>query len=177
VHLALAKASAADPDMLCSAARSWNGGVRARRGALYALIHAAILEQAPGRADIWRRCGGGHDTTSVEADLQVVVGELRDWPLDWLDWPARNCHREDVNLRHLIDGKAPSREAGRNQTTRILPINERTFFDWSNDPFACGAQGDGPLFDGVGSAERYPGVWLLPFWMARYHNFIAAPEE
>jgi hypothetical protein len=52
---------------------------------------------------------------SVEADQEVILSELRDWPLDWLDWPTRNCHRDDVNLRHKINGKAPSREATRNQ--------------------------------------------------------------
>ena len=178
VHLVLANASAADPDMLCSAARAWNGGVRERRGAFYAAIHAAIYAKTSDRSE-WARCGGGEN--SREADLEVVVKELREWPLEWLDWPTRNSHRDDIELRHLINGHAPSREAGRQQTSaRILPANERTFFDLSNDPFAVDGQEvkrPSPLFNGVGSAERYPGAWLLSYWMARHEGIIAAPGE
>jgi hypothetical protein len=57
---------------------------------------------------------------------------------------------------------------------RVLPTNERTFFDWSHDPFDCDGQ-EG--HDGDGSNERYPGVWLLAFWMARHHGFVEPPPH
>ena len=53
----LANATEEDPEMLCSAARSWNNGVRERRGALYAIIHALIYERTSERSE-WKRCGG-----------------------------------------------------------------------------------------------------------------------
>jgi hypothetical protein len=56
----------------------------------------------------------------------------------------------------------------------------KTFFDLSNDPFAVDGQelkGPYPLFNGVGSAEWYPGAWLLSYWMARHEGIIAAPGE
>jgi hypothetical protein len=175
VHLVLANASELDPEMLCSAVRSWNGGVRTRRGGFYALIHAAIYNQTSYRSE-WKRCGSGQNADhSVASDVEVILAQLREWPIEWLDFKTRNSHRDDVQLRHLIYGLQPSREPGRKQSTVVLPTNERTFYDLSNDPFALDGQGSGPLGDGDGSAERYPGAWLLQYWMARHAGLLAPP--
>ena len=56
----------------------------------------------------------------------------------------------------------------------LRPANERTFWDWSNDPFACDNHYGGNL---TGTTERYPGAWLLAFWMARHHGLIQPLAE
>ena len=117
VHLVLADAAETDPEMLCSLARSWDSGVRGRRGALYALIHAAVRERTANRSE-WESCGGVGDN-SVDQDQQDVLEELRSWPLDWIEWPTQNSHRDDVELRRWIQGKPPSRSK-QPQSLRIL---------------------------------------------------------
>ena len=82
----LANATEEDPEMLCSAARSWNNGVRERRGALYAIIHALIYERTSERSE-WKRCGGADNALfegfyakndhSTKTGLGQTQGKLR----------------------------------------------------------------------------------------------------
>ena len=166
VHLVLANASAVDPEVLCSMARAWSNGIRERRSAFYALIHAVVLARTADRPE-WSQCGdGAGGGTARDDDREVVATSLRSWPLDWLNWEVHNSHREDLRLtRH------PGR-LGIPMSTTVVPTNEIEFADWSCNPYALDGDGyQGPPYHG--NKERYPGSWLLAFWMARHHGIIA----
>jgi hypothetical protein len=51
------------------------------------------------------------------------------------------------------------------KTRPPLPANERRQFRWNRSPFEVADGGDGVT-------EYDPGAWLLPYWIARFHNLI-----
>ncbi len=48
----------------------------------------------------------------------------------------------------------------------VVPANERTQLRWNANPY--------DLVGGTGYNEFDPGAWLLPYWIARYHNLIVS---
>ena len=50
-----------------------------------------------------------------------------------------------------------------------LPANERRQYRWNSDPYNVADGGDG-------MSEADPGAWLLPYWMARYHELLSADD-
>jgi hypothetical protein len=52
------------------------------------------------------------------------------------------------------------------QSVDVLPANERSTMRWNSNGFMLdGGNGGLSVFD--------PGAFLLPYWMARYHGFLA----
>ena len=100
--------------------------------------------------------------TGKAADVEASVTTLRDWPWELVEWEARGRHRHDVTvLNRNGEGRA------RQQLSRVLPASERRVMKWNGNPYQC----DGGTPDG--RTEEDGGAWLLPYWMGRYHKFIA----
>lgn len=120
--------------------------------------------------------GQAHETPFIEFPLDPWPGWLEDsmqtlvdFPLDRSNWSHRNSHRLDIvplprpshgqpgerhrpGRGHLVDGK-------------VLPVENRHFNHWNTDPWRLDYDGDGrQLASGT--------VFLLPYYMGRYHGFI-----
>jgi hypothetical protein len=100
--------------------------------------------------------------TGRRCDVEQSVATLQDWPWELVEWQMRGRQRHDVTM--LIrngEGRAQT------QSTRVLPASERRLMRWNGNPYEC----DGGSPDG--RTEEDGSAWLLPYWMGRYHRFIA----
>ncbi len=96
-------------------------------------------------------------------DADACAFYLRDVPLDLVAWTIDQSQREDIQ-----PVKRP--QAERWQTDRLLPPSERGVIHWDGNPFAMREGEDG-------RAEKSASFWLLPYWMARHHGLITAPQK
>ncbi|HPO13566.1 MAG TPA: two-component regulator propeller domain-containing protein [Candidatus Hydrogenedentes bacterium] len=94
------------------------------------------------------------------ADIEGAVENLRQILTDRRQWGMMNSHRADV----VFSGN-PNR-FGVHLLTRVLPVDERKFAKWNADPYVPDDQGQ-PRVEDDGAA------YLLPYWMGRFHSFIA----
>jgi len=103
--------------------------------------------------------------------LQDSVTALRGFPLDRIDWPHANSHRIDlVRLPPQNSnggmGLDHSGERGYRVDGKVLPVEERFFAHYNTDPWHLDSRGSGhELASGT--------VFLLPYYMGRYHGFLA----
>ncbi len=113
--------------------------------------------ERPERNPLWNFIYTAHtgDTTG----LDPAVRSLRELPTDTVNWPVRNTHRADVALDPWPD------RHGRAQLTRVLPYDELPVTRWNGNPY----QADGGNARVEGDGVHY----LLPYWMGRYHGWIA----
>jgi hypothetical protein len=94
------------------------------------------------------------------ADIPGAIENLRQIPTDRRLWRQENSARADVKF-------APrANRFGRRVLLQTVPVDEYCFAKWNADPFVPDAGGDGRVEDD-GAA------YLLPYWMGRYHRFIA----
>jgi hypothetical protein len=115
---------------------------------------------AKERSSLWTAiylyATGSHDVVNV----QRMVQNLRNWPLELIQWQVENSHRLDVTFN-----REPDRNGNyQTQSDKVLPANERCQYRWNSNPYQ--------LDDGGSSTEIDPGAWLLPYWMARWHGDI-----
>lgn len=101
--------------------------------------------------------------------LEDSLGTLKGFPLDRLNWPQQNSHRLDlVALPRVRGGRAQTSqkvERGYCVDGKVLPIENRHFNHWNSDAWRINYAGDGrELASGT--------VFLLPYYMGRYHGFI-----
>lgn len=90
--------------------------------------------------------------------LESSLFFLRDAPWDLRRWRIDNKGRADVAACYFP-------EMEQVQLKRLLPISERSFFRWDDNPWY-------PV-DGDDGATESDGVfWLLPYWMGRYYGFL-----
>ena len=97
-----------------------------------------------------------------DVNVEACAAFLRDAPLDLIHWTVDNRDREDVSLVRYP-------ELYGWQVDRLLPASERYTMRWDKNPYDAVGGDDG-------SRESTGVYWLLPYWMARYHGFIGAPE-
>ena len=99
-----------------------------------------------------------------------TIDTLRRFPVDLVDHGQTNSHRLDVVPLepHVRDGA--SKTAGLlRRDGKVLPVDERTVMHWNVDPYALDYAGEGKrLADGTS--------FLLPYYMALYHQVIGAPR-
>lgn len=99
--------------------------------------------------------------TGNEFNEERAVKHLREYPLDLINWPFRNAHRDDLHV--LPDGM-------KNYVTDYKPLGprEQGIRRWDRDPMDLDAGGTG---------ERIldPSSYLDCYWMGRYFGFIQAP--
>jgi hypothetical protein len=117
---------------------------------LHALYASSIkrswdLERGEGNP-LWNFIYGA--SVSGPCDVEAAVTTLREIPLDFIQWKTRNSHRADIDPAHR----------------RILPWPERLIRHWDHNPY----EPDG----GSDMSEADQTVWLLPYWMGRYHRLI-----
>jgi len=94
------------------------------------------------------------------ADIDGAIRNLIEIPEDRRSWLMDNSHRADVTF-------APhNNRFDRPVLVECLPADERHFEKWNGDPFLPAGGNEKGLSEDDGAA------WLLPYWMARYHNFI-----
>lgn len=97
--------------------------------------------------------------TDGDFDLAESVAWLRNFPLDLIEWDVDNRGRRDLEVR------AYKSRFDRLQSKEALPPSERALMRWNGNPYRLrGGRGGNREDDGT--------VWLLPYWMGRYHGFI-----
>ena len=93
-------------------------------------------------------------------DIESAVTNLKRIPTDRRQWRMTNSHRADVVFDPRID------RFGQSQLIRVLPVDERNFGLWNANVYL-------PDAGSSGSHEDDGAAYLLPYWMGRYHGFIA----
>ncbi|MCA9171614.1 MAG: hypothetical protein KDB23_28295, partial [Planctomycetales bacterium] len=110
-----------------------------------------------------------HDLSPWEGWLDDSVATLIDFPLDRLNWAHQNSHRLDLVWLPRQHGSG-SLELNRDKRGyrvdgKVLPVSERHFNHWNTDPWQLDYHGNGNV---LASGT----VFLLPYYMGRYHGFI-----
>jgi hypothetical protein len=95
-----------------------------------------------------------------QSDILGAIDNLRQIPTDRRVWTQANSQRADVEFSDLLN------RSGKRVLTRVLPADERAFEKWNADPYVPDDGYNGRLEDD-GAA------YLLPYWMGRFHGFIA----
>jgi len=112
---------------------------------------------------------GTHDVSIWPGWLDDSVETLLDFPLDRVGWGHRNSHRIDLLLLPPQQASEPYDERRYNRGYRnngkTLPVSERFFHHWNTDPWTLDYGGGGHT---LGSGT----VFLLPYYMGLYHEFI-----
>jgi len=102
-------------------------------------------------------------TGANDFKLEDAIWTLQTWPISQVNWPTKNSERFDISLDPDM-----TRNNGGQQMKQLLPYDERDLFVWNSNPYTPD--------DGNGFTEYDPTGFLLPFWMARYYNFITVIE-
>ena len=106
---------------------------------------------------VYNRYSGSH------SPLDAAVENLREWPLDLIEWTVDNSQREDVQR-----DTTPGLDEG--SLTRLLPRSEIAICCWDQEPYRASMGSDG-------KREEKGTDWLIAYWMGRYYGFISAPER
>jgi hypothetical protein len=96
--------------------------------------------------------------TGEPCDVEAAVNSLQEIPLDLIEWRIKNSHRADIRYREAADRK------GVRQPLTPLNFIERPMDKWDHNPYV--------LDDGAGLGETDQTMWLLPYWLGRYHRLI-----
>ena len=96
-------------------------------------------------------------------NLEDAVTNLKRIPTDRRQWRMLNSHRADVVFNPRVD------RFGKNQLIEVLPVDERGFDRWNQNVYLADSRG-------TGRNEDDGAAYLLPYWMGRYHGFIAEAE-
>jgi hypothetical protein len=94
------------------------------------------------------------------ADIEGAIENLRQIPTDRRNWAMKNSHRADVMF------SPHANRFGQRVLYQVLPADERNFNKWNGDPYEPDEGGDG-------RHEDDGAAYLLPYWMGRYHGFVA----
>jgi len=93
-------------------------------------------------------------------DLPAAIENLKEIPEDRRNWQMDNSQRDDLMFDPRVD------RFGERQLMTVPPADERDFDKWNSNPYLPDEGGDGRVEDD-GAA------YLLPYWMGRFHGFIA----
>jgi hypothetical protein len=92
--------------------------------------------------------------------LRRALRTLYRTPMDTIHWTVKNSHRQDLIWEAEIE------RHGRRQVKNLLPPDERPVMKWNANPFVVDANSGG-------MGEDDGAAFLLPYWMGRYHRFLA----
>jgi hypothetical protein len=93
-------------------------------------------------------------------DLESAARNLQGIPTDRRLWRQRNSHRADLTFDPRAD------RFRKKQLLTVLPGDERCFERWNGNPYL-------PDDGSSGAVEDAGADYLLPYWMGRFHGFIA----
>lgn len=94
-----------------------------------------------------------------DCDLDVALKELREYPLDLVDWTMENSHRWDVTVDPLVD------RSGRKQAITPISTPEASVSRWNTNPKR--------LDSGRGGMTEESGTYFLfAYWMGRYYGLF-----
>jgi len=113
----------------------------------------------------WWNIVYGATSGADDFDLESVIWCLQTWPLEQINWPTINSDRIDI----LYNPEPAIRN--------ILAPDENMFFQIPYDESSL-LQNDGDMWTldgGDGMWEIESTCYILPYWKARYHNFIVNP--
>lgn len=94
-------------------------------------------------------------------NLEGAAQQLRDWPLDLIEWTVDNREREDVGR-----DKRPGKDEG--MLDRILPRSEMGICPPDQEPYLA-------VIGNGGQTEDKNDAWPLAYWFGRYYGLISAP--
>ena len=79
--------------------------------------------------------------------------------MDLICWTVINSHRADIEIA--------TEEPGVKEIQSVIPLpaDERRMMKWNGNPYSLD-------YAGGGRAEEDPTIFLLPYWMGRYHGLI-----
>lgn len=104
--------------------------------------------------------GAGANSTARASALADAAWQLRTLSADLVAWPVSNAWRGDVAASEAVPGTL----------RRAVAYDElATPAEWNTNPLVI-AGGDGVTFN-------MPTIFLLPYWLARYAGFLAAPAS
>lgn len=100
--------------------------------------------------------GAGPMTPEIREESQRTLERI---PVDVIEWGVKNSHRLDVKFRTDAD------RFSRTQLTEALAPDERPVSKWNGNPYH-------PDGGGNGTGEDDGALFLLPYWMGRYHGWV-----
>jgi hypothetical protein len=128
------------------------------RAALHSAVRRHYMVVEPERSSFYNFTYATMDPN--HADIEAGIQNLREIPTDRRTWRMENSHRADVVFDVRVD------RFTKRQLAHVLPADERNIQKWNQNPYIPDGGGDG-------THEDDGAAWLLPYWMARYHGFIA----
>lgn len=134
---------------------------RYNRDAILAPIYEASIQRAwererPERASLWNLIYGISMDTRV--DVEETLWTLQRWPLELITWNVSAEHRVDVQPNRYPD------RFDKVQYLQLLAPDERPVMRWNANPYILDGGNGGRIHD--------PGAFLLPYWMARYYEWV-----
>lgn len=113
------------------------------------------------RNPLWNYISMASGADQLNADLQADSRETLE-RIPWLpiDWVVRNSQRVDVRLRSQAD------RFGQRELVEDLAPDERPQEKWNGNPYVPDGGGGGRYLE----CGTY---FLLPYWMGRYHRWLA----
>lgn len=111
----------------------------------------------PDRMPVWNLMASV--LLKKDCDVNVVIEELEQYPLDLINWTMENSHRWD--LQHdLLAGRFNV-----NQAVKPVPTPESNVWRWNNNPRQMDS-GSG------GTREEDGSYFLFAYWMGRYYGLL-----
>jgi hypothetical protein len=111
----------------------------------------------PDRMPVWNLMASV--LLKKDCDINVVIEELEQYPLDLINWTMENSHRWD--LQHdLLAGRFNV-----NQAVKPVPTPESNVWRWNNNPRQMDS-GSG------GTREEDGSYFLFAYWMGRYYGLL-----
>jgi hypothetical protein len=88
--------------------------------------------------------------------IQDTIKTFKQWPLDTITWCMMNSHRLDI-IKSPQDTRI---------ITRVLPYDEREYFNWNSSPFRI----DSPGICGTSAKASF--AFTMPYWAASYYKIV-----
>ena len=132
------------------------------RRALQRAVRRHYKIVAPERSSFFSLAAATIDLDYV--DIDGAIANLREIPTDTRNWAMPNSQRADVVFDPRVD------RFGKRQLLHVLPADERGAGKWNGNPYV-------PDVGGSGREEDDGASYLLPYWMGRYHGFLAEVGE
>lgn len=111
----------------------------------------------PERNPWWNftSCAFLQEDCAVEESIRT----LRELSWEQINWKKENSLRSDIKLGHNY------KKSGKLESVEVLPYDQICIQRWNGNPYQLDTGEDGKIEgDGV--------IFLLPYWLGRYHEFI-----